>query len=144
MSVGRIATRVTAIGAPGESVLEVARRMETANVGCVVIVEDGVPQGIITDRDIVVRAVTKELDSAATPVSEVMTRDVRMVDEATPIEEAVNAMGTTGARRLVVTGPESKLVGVLSIDDVMELLVEEAEGIGKVLRAASPTIQASG
>ena len=50
MSVGRIATRVTAIGAPGESVLEVARRMETANVGCVVIVEDGVPQGIITDR----------------------------------------------------------------------------------------------
>ena len=144
MSVGRIATRVVATAAPAESVLDVARRMEAMNVGCVVVLEDGEPVGIVTDRDIVVRAVTKELDAGATPVKEVMTRDVRLIDESTPIEQAVDTMGNAGARRLVVTGAESKLVGVLSIDDVMELLIEEAEGIGKLLRAASPTIQASG
>jgi CBS domain-containing protein len=139
MSVGRIATRAVATAGQAESVLDVARRMDETNVGCVVVVEEGKPVGIVTDRDIVTRAVSKELDPAGTPVATVMTRDVRTVDESTPIEQAVATMGDSGARRLVVTGGEGRLAGILSIDDVMDLLVEEAHGIGRVLREAAPS-----
>lgn len=143
MSVGRIATRVVATASRTESVLDVARRMEETNVGCVVVVEDGKPVGIVTDRDIVTRAVAKDLNLAGTPVSDVMTSEVRMVDESTPIEQAVAKMGSAKTRRLVVTGPEARLVGVLSIDDVVELLAEEAQSVGRLVRDAAPTLEAS-
>lgn len=143
MSVGRIATRVVATAARGESVLDVARRMDEMNVGCVVVVEAGKPVGIVTDRDIVTRAVSKGLDLAQTPVSTVMTHDLRTVDESTPLEQAIATMGDVRARRLVVTGREGKLAGILSIDDVMELLVEESQSIGKLLREAAPSFNVS-
>lgn len=64
MSVGRIATRVVATASPSESVLDVARRMAESNVGCVVVVDGNQEAvGIVTDRDIVTRAVAKELDA---------------------------------------------------------------------------------
>lgn len=141
MSVGRIATRVVATASASENILDVARRMEEHNVGCIVIVDgSNEPVGIVTDRDIVTRAVAKEMDASETPVSVVMTRGVRTVDESMPIEQAVATMGSAGARRLVVTGAGSKLVGVLSVDDVTELLTEEAESIGKLLRKEKPTV----
>jgi CBS domain-containing protein len=127
----------------GESVLDVARRMDQMNVGCVVVVEAGKPVGIVTDRDVVTRAVSKDLDLARTPASAVMSGDVRTVDESTPIEQAMATMGDSGCRRLVVTGREGKLAGILSIDDVMELLVEESRSIGKLLREAVPSFNVS-
>jgi signal-transduction protein with cAMP-binding, CBS, and nucleotidyltransferase domain len=144
VSVGRIATRVVATASPAESVLEVARRMEDANVGCVVVVDqDTEPVGIVTDRDIVLRGVAKKLKLEETAVSSVMTSEVRTVDESTPIEEAIATMSSAGARRLVVTGKESRLIGLLSLDDVLELLVEEADGIGKLIRKEAPTLAVS-
>lgn len=144
MSVGRIATRVVATASPRESVLDIARRMEEHNVGSVVIVDEASkPVGIITDRDIVVRAAARDLDLDKTPVSMVMTREVRTVDESTPIEQALATMGAKGSRRLVVTGSESKLVGLLSLDDVIELLAEEAESVGALLRNVAPSLTTS-
>jgi CBS domain-containing protein len=72
-----------------------------------------------------------------------MSGDVRTVDESTPIEQAMATMGDSGCRRLVVTGREGKLAGILSIDDVMELLVEESRSIGKLLREAVPSFNVS-
>lgn len=118
--------------------------MEENSVGCVVIMDAHGVVGIVTDRDIVTRAVAKELDPPDTPISVVMTRDVHAVDESTPIEQAVATMGSAGTRRLVVTGPESKLVGVLSVDDVVQLLVEEAESIGKLLGKEEPSLAVAG
>jgi CBS domain-containing protein len=141
MSVGKIATRVVATANGSESILEVARRMGEYNVGCLVVVDgDPEPVGIITDRDIVTRVVATELDPSETAVSLIMTREVRSVDEATPIEQALALMGSAGTRRLIVTDSESKLVGIVSVDDVIELLVEEAESIGKLLRKERPTL----
>jgi len=141
MSVGKIATRVVATATGSESILDVARRMAEYKVGCVVVVDGGKePVGIVTDRDIVIRVVAKELDPSETPVSVIMTREVRSVDEATPIEQALALMGSAGTRRLVVTGSELKLVGVVSVDDVIELLVEEAESLGTLLRKERPSL----
>lgn len=141
MSVGRICTRVVVTATSQETVLAVAKRMEEHNVGAVVIVKpSSEPIAIVTDRDIVLRGVARALDPATTPVAVVMTREVRTVDEATPIEQAVRTMAGAGARRLVVTGSGGKLVGMLSLDDVTQLLVEEAEAIGRLLRREGPAL----
>lgn len=145
MSAGRIASRIVVTATSNESVLNVARRMEENNVGCVIVVSEGrKPLGIVTDRDIVTRAVAQELQPAETPVSVIMSSDVRTIDESTPIEQAIATMAEAAARRLVVTGEESKVAGVLSVDDVMQLLSEETQNIGQLLRKEAPTLQATG
>jgi CBS domain-containing protein len=136
--VGRICSRVVVTATPTESVLTVARRMKEQNVGTVVVVSEATkPLAIVTDRDVVLRCVAQELAAKETPVSAIMTREVKSVDESASIEQALRTMAGSGTRRLVVTGELGVLRGVLALDDVMELLTEEAESIGKLLRQAS-------
>ena len=133
--IGRICTRTVVTATADESVLTVARRMKEYDVGAVVIVSaDGEPVGIVTDRDIVLRAIAPELGPEDTPVSVVMTRDLRTVGEWVPIDDALNTMGTAHVRRLVVTGEGGSLRGVVSLDDVLDLLMEEAVNVGRVLQ----------
>ena len=144
MSVGRICTRTVATASPNETVAEVARRMAEYNVGTLAVVDDsGTAIAIVTDRDVTLRAVAAGHDPETTPVSVIMTREVRTVDEAVPIEQALKTMAGAGTRRLIVTGPEGKLAGLVAIDDVLELLAEEVESIGKVLRREQPRLGGS-
>ncbi len=144
MSVGRICTRTVASATANETVAEVARRMAEYNVGTVAVVDDArTPIAIVTDRDITLRAVAAGHDPETTPVSVIMTREVRTVDEAVPIEQALKTMAGAGTRRLIVTGPEGKLAGLVAIDDVLDLLAEEVESIGKVLRKEQPRLGGS-
>jgi CBS domain-containing protein len=145
MSAGRICSRVLVTAAPGESVLAAARRMAEYDVGTVVVVEGDGPHpalGILTDRDIAIRGVAAGLDLARTPVSRLMTTPVHSVDEATPIEQAVGRMAASATRRLVVTGTESQPVGILSLDDVLDLLSAEAGAIGRLLGKQHPQVLA--
>ena len=139
MSIGRIASHTVVIGAPGESILEITHRMEDHNVGTVVIVSDrGCPLGIVTDRDVAIRCVAHGHVPRDTPVSAIMTRDVRTIDESTPVEEALGKMARVGKRRLVVTGAEGRVVGVVALDDVINLLIDEVDHILMVLRKEAP------
>jgi signal-transduction protein with cAMP-binding, CBS, and nucleotidyltransferase domain len=141
MSVGRICTRTVATASSGESVMDVARRMAEYNVGTVVVVDPSrKPVGIVTDRDIVLRSVAQGQDGESTPVSVVMTRGVRTADESLPIEQALQTMAGAEARRLVVTGPEGQVAGLVSLDDILELLAGEAETIGRILRQEAPRL----
>jgi CBS domain-containing protein len=144
MSVGRICTRVVATASPDETIRTVAKRMVEYNVGTVVIAKGPPkPLGIVTDRDIVTRCVASGHDPETTPVSVIMTQEVRTVDEAVPIEQALRTMAGAETRRLVVTGEEGRLVGLVSLDDVLELLTEEAEAIGRLLRQEAPRLAES-
>jgi CBS domain-containing protein len=120
-------------------VREAARRMGEANVGSLIIVDETqIPLGILTDRDIALRCVAEKRDPDTTPVGSVMTTPVERVLESTPIEDALGRMAGTAVRRLVVTDDEGRLVGILALDDVVELLVEEAETIGRLLHRRHP------
>jgi CBS domain-containing protein len=145
MSVGRICTRVVVTATSQEPVAGIARRMEEYDVGTAVVVDESkVPLAIVTDRDVTLRCVARGLDPAKTPLSVIMTREVRTVDESTPLEQALRTMAGAGTRRLVVTGAGGKLVGVLSVDDVVLLLAEEAESLGRILgRSSSPAVAAA-
>jgi len=141
MSAGRICTRTVVTAADGESVLDIARRMAEHHVGTVVVVNDNAePVGIVTDRDLTLRCIAAELAPAATPVSEIMTREVRTTDESTPIKQALRTMAGAGTRRLVVTGAGGKVAGLLSVDDFVKLLGEEATSLSEIVRKDRPEI----
>lgn len=141
MSAGRICNRVIATITPTETVMEAARRMKQNGVGTLVAMQGDRPAGILTDRDIVMRCIADGLSAERTPVSQVMTRPVKWVEEATPIEDALGKMAASGARRLVVTGARGELVGILALDDILDLLIEEADAIGRILEAQKPKVR---
>ena len=141
MSVGRIASQVVAVAAPGESVRVAAHRMAVNDVGTLVVVDTqdpSQPVGMLTDRDIAVRCVAGELDPDVATVADVMTQPIDTIDEAAPVEEAVTRMATYGRRRLIVTGEHGRLVGVLSLDDVFGHLTRELQPVAELLDRQQP------
>jgi len=126
--------RTVQVAAAEETVRAVVGRMAEASVGTVVVLDaDRKPVGILTDRDVALRCVARDLDPAAAEVRAVMTAPVTCVHESTPIESAVARMAGAHARRLAVVDDDGRLVGILALDAVLELLAEEAVSIGKLL-----------
>ena len=143
MPVGKICTRITHTVEPNESVRAAAERMTERDVGTLVAVdEEGRPLGIVTDRDLVTRVLGENLDPATLTIGTVMSSPPVSVEEETPIESALSLMAERGVRRLVVVDGDGRLIGILSLDDAVELLVEEVAAVGRVLtfqtRATSP------
>ena len=139
MSVGRICTRDVDLADPEESVQIAARRMNSRNVGSLLVVDsDSRPIGIVTDRDLALRVVGKGLDVAETMVRDIMTRPPDAVSESTPIEMALTQMRAGHFRRLPVVADDGRLLGLVSLDDILMLLSEELGEIGRLLRHESP------
>jgi CBS domain-containing protein len=102
---------------PDDSIVEAARAMRDGDFGAVVVVENDQVRGILTDRDIVVRAVADGKDPGATEVGEVFTTDPTTLSPDDGIEDAVEAIRQADVRRLpVVDG--TKIVGIVSIGDL--------------------------
>lgn len=134
MSAGRLCIRSVLLASPDDSVAVAARRMRDEAVGTLVVLDrDDRPVGILTDRDIVVRCVAEGRNPESTAVADVMTKPVACVHESTPIETTLARMAGLATRRLVVTDDAARLVGILALDDVIELLAEEAESIGRLV-----------
>jgi CBS domain-containing protein len=75
-------------------------------------------------------------------LSEIMTDPVQTVANSASVEEAINTMATAGTRRLVVTEDGTRVAGVLSLDDVLELLARQTAAIGRLLEKQQPKIPA--
>ena len=141
MSAGKICTRVVASAAPSETVRVAARRMADHNVGSLAVLDAARrPVGVLTDRDIVLRIVSWGRDPESALVEDAMTAPARTVGEDTPIEDALGLMRSAAVRRLVVVDEAGTAVGVLSVDDVLELLAEEATAVGALLRREVPVL----
>jgi CBS domain-containing protein len=139
MSVGRICLREVDLAERGESALEAACRMRDGRVGTLVVLDaEGKPIGLVTDRDLALRVVAAGRDPRLTPVGEVMTENPTVVGESTPIESALSLMRSGSFRRLPVVNEDRKLVGILSLDDVLALLAEEFALIGTLLEREAP------
>ena len=110
------------------TVSEAAAVMAQRRVGAVVIKnEDGLADGIFTERDVLVRVVHAGRDPKMTTISMVMTRDVRFVSPGTTVEAALSLMHVNRHRHLlVIDGP--RLYGLVSIGDLVRHLIEHGEG----------------
>ena len=139
MSVGRICTREVDLAHVDESVWQAAERMHQRVVGTLVVTDDDKkPIGIITDRDLVERVLAQALDATATTVGQVMTEAPETVFEQDAIEQAITVMRRARCRRLPVVDDNGQLVGLLSLDDVLQLLAEELTTVGQLLERQTP------
>jgi CBS domain-containing protein len=105
---------------PNDSVRDAAQAMSEGDFGAVVVVEDGGDvRGILTDRDIVVRAVAEGKDPASTEVREVFTTEPATLRPDESIDDAVDALREANVRRLPVI-EESNVIGIVSIGDLAQ------------------------
>jgi CBS domain-containing protein len=139
MSVGKICTRVTHTATPDETVRTAAARMGERGVGTLVVIGDGrEPIGIVTDRDIAVRCVAAGLDPAEVSVAKIMSAPLNSIHEDMAIDAALRRMSGMHVRRCPVVDDAGALVGILAVDDVLDLLAEEMSAVGTLVGGGSP------
>ncbi len=125
-----IMTRSVETIAADASLKEAARKMDSERIGFLPVMEEGELIGVITDRDITVRAVAKGFDPEQTAVDEAMTNEVVCLPENSEIEDASDLMMDRNIRRLVVTDENDKAVGVVSMSKVTLYLGLYEQGTG--------------
>ena len=117
------------------SLREVAQLMRDGDMGAMPVVEDGKLVGIVTDRDIVVRAIADGRD-AATKIGDVMTTEIYSVSENDFVFEAIRLMGDKQVRRVPITGEAGELAGIIAMADVA-LETEDEREIAETLEEIS-------
>ncbi len=113
------------------TVREAAKAMGQVNVGCTAILEDGKLVGLFTERDVLKRALLQDMNVDEVKVSEVMTREVVSCGPDTDVRMARLLLKDHHIRHLPVVEDDGRLLGVLSIRD---LVLEELEEMRKYLR----------
>jgi CBS domain-containing protein len=103
--------------AAGASVLDAARIMRERAIGDVIVLENNRLCGILTDRDIVVRALAEGADPATTKVGDICSRELTTVAPTTSVAQAVHIMRSKAIRRLPVVEEEGRVVGIVSLGD---------------------------
>ncbi|MEU9849606.1 CBS domain-containing protein [Streptomyces sp. NPDC047985] len=117
MRVSELMSSPAVTAAPATSLRDVARLMDAHGVGAVVMTESGFPAGIVTDRDLALRALASGLDPES-PVSGAMSSPVITVDVNDGAQEAYRIFRRCGVRRLPVLD-ERQVIGVLTVDDML-------------------------
>lgn len=142
LDAGSMCTRPVITIGESETIAAAARLMREQHVGYLVVTappsESGARKvvGVLTDRDIVVAVVAREADPRSLKVGEVMTRSPLLVGENHSLDAVLRFMREVGVRRVPVTSAHGDLVGVLSLDDVLERVAEQLTNIVSSIRAA--------
>jgi CBS domain-containing protein len=103
---------------PETTLQEAAAKMKALNVGPLPVCEGDRPVGIVTDRDIVIRAIAEGRDPRTTQTKDVMTKDVVTVQESDDVKTAARFMKDRQIRRVVVVGNDQRVVGIVSLGDI--------------------------
>ncbi len=136
-----LSSKFVVMASPNDSIKTVARRMEIYNVGFVVLVdEDKRPVGVVTDRDLVIRALAYGVSYDA-PVKSVMTHEVIAVTEDADMMEILKTIQLNGLHRLPVVNDEGQVVGIISSD---ELLVRTIGQLDKLAPVYAGSLRPSG
>ena len=117
MRVSEAMTREVRIATPGQSIRDVAKMMADIDAGAVPVGENDRLVGMITDRDIAIRAVAAG-KGPDTPVREVMSSDIKYCYEDEDLEHVAENMGDLQVRRLPVVNREKRLVGIVALGDI--------------------------
>ncbi len=129
-------TDLVTIG-PKVNIFEIAKLMDEENVGTVLVVDNSQKLlGMITDRQIVVRAIANKRDLSTTTADEIMTKWPMTIFPETTCKEALEIMGDYGYRRLPVE-KSGKLVGIISISDLAPIAEFDDECIEDMVKELS-------
>jgi CBS domain-containing protein len=137
-----VMTRDVRTVSPDDSVEHAAQCMDQLNVGAVPVVDGDKLVGMVTDRDITVRAVAAGKPADRTPVSEVMSTNVRWCYEDQDVDDVLDEMRDTQIRRVpVLSRDELRLIGIVSLGDLAERGGSNEPRVAETLRDISTPSQ---
>jgi CBS domain-containing protein len=137
MTVGELCNRAVIITKPEASVVEAMRLMKSYHVGDLVVVEERngahAPVGILTDRDVALLVADRAARLPTLRVADVMSHHLITSREEENLPEALRKMRSFGIRRLPGINGEGILKGILTFDDVVELLSDELTDLARLV-----------
>lgn len=134
MKIREIMTRDVRVASPDDTLQLAAQLMEKDDFGALPVGENDRLVGMLSDRDIVIRAVARGLPPSQTKVRDVMSTDIKYVYEDESVEEVARNMSELQVRRLPVVNRDKRLVGIVSLGD---LAVTEPKPAGDALKSIS-------
>ncbi|MGB7292038.1 MAG: CBS domain-containing protein [Thermodesulfobacteriota bacterium] len=141
MSLGNLCRKDVVTVKSGTTIKEVAKLMEEKNIGSVVIDGEGEKFGIVTDRDILLRVLSKNLDPNTAPIDDVMTwKVVLILREDMGLFEALEQVKKSAVRRFPVVNAEGNLVGIITLDDIITLLSKELADVARIIENEGPLL----
>lgn len=137
MTLGRICNRETIVARRETSLTEAAQLMRAHHVGDLVIIEEkngrSVPVGILTDRDLVIEILARDVDPTTVTAGDAMSDRLVTAHETESLFEALQRMRVQGVRRMPVVDAEGGLVGIVAADDFLDLLAEEMAALAHLV-----------
>lgn len=137
MQVGEICTREVVCANIETTIAAAAKLMRQYHIGDVIVTREDngrrIPLGIVTDRDVVLGVVAPELNPATLTVGDVMGPELVTAGEFEDVFDAVQRMRNKGVRRIPIVQEDGSLAGILSIDDVIEILAEEMNQLARLI-----------
>ena len=137
MTLKTICNREVLIAQKYDTLVEAAKLMREYQVGSIVVVEEQnglrYPVGLITDRDLVIEVIAKEVDINSVTLGDVMYRDIILGKENDDVNETIKIMRQKGIRRLPVVDDNGALVGIVTLDDLIDLIAEQLKDIAALI-----------
>lgn len=133
MKLSEIFTKKAITAGPQDTLASIAKTLKEHHVGAVVIVNEGRPVGIVTDRDLAL-ALGVEGFTLQTPAQEIMTRHVLAIPDDSSILAATQFIRECRVRRLPIVDSQDCVVGMVSLDDLLRLLVRELYNLGEGIK----------
>lgn len=137
MLAGEYCNRDVIIVGKSDSIIKAAKLMRQHHVGDVLVVElrngERAPVGILTDRDIVIEVVAEETDLNALTIQDVMSFKLITSNENDDLMITIKRMRINGIRRIPIINQAGGLVGILSIDDILDVIAEQLMDIDQII-----------
>ena len=137
MLTGEYCNREVTIIGRGDSVTTAAKLMRDHHVGNVLIVDSNngerTPIGILTDRDIVIKVLAENLDLKMVTLEDIMSFRLVTVQESDDLMATIKRMRQYGIRRVPVVNSRGGLVGVLAVDDILDVITEQLKDIDQLI-----------
>jgi len=137
MTIGKVCNREVVFIHAQASIPEAARLMREYHVGDLVVIKEKtgkrVPVGIVTDRDIVLEVIAEGVSMDDVSVGDIMSDNLVTARESDGLLETVKVMRAKGIRRLPVVNDDHELVGILSVDDLIDLFSEQIVDLARLI-----------
>jgi CBS domain-containing protein len=138
MNIGSICTRDVVMVGATDTLQQAAALMREHHVGALVVVgqsdRGSKAVGIVTDRDLVIEAMARGLPGDNVRVGSLIDRPLVTVSATASLDDAIGVLEKAGVRRLLVTTPEGRLAGILSLDDLLDALAARTVALARALR----------
>ena len=131
MNVSELAVREPVVVGGDATVADTAKLMTSSGVGCVIVVDGQTPVGIVTDRDIVTRGVAHQYPMDGR-IDGLMSMGLIALDAGHELDDLLHVFRDHAVRRVPIVDHD-RVVGIVSLDDIMVLMAEQISDVSKVL-----------